>query len=143
MAGDELYRRWPTDRPSSGLGPKGADSGAVSLYRTTLPSAERERERERLRPPVEELDLERAVGDRPLLSNELEHPLLVQQPGALGVRDGDPLGVGARYISAVGSEHYATAFSKMLKDPTNGHLRFSKQEVEAVRTATNAFSNGP
>jgi HK97 family phage major capsid protein len=52
------------------------------------------------------------------------------------VREGDPLGVGARYIAAVGSPHYASAFAKMLKDPTTGHLRFSPEEVEAVRKAT-------
>jgi HK97 family phage major capsid protein len=54
------------------------------------------------------------------------------------VREGDPLGVGARYIAAVGSPHYASAFAKMLKDPTTGHLRFSPEEVEAVRKATSA-----
>jgi HK97 family phage major capsid protein len=54
------------------------------------------------------------------------------------VREGDPLGIGARYIAAVGSPHYASAFAKMLKDPTTGHLRFSPEEVEAVRKATSA-----
>jgi HK97 family phage major capsid protein len=54
------------------------------------------------------------------------------------VREGDPLGVGARYIAAVGDPNYASAFAKMLKDPTTGHLRFSPEEVEAVRKATSA-----
>ena len=52
------------------------------------------------------------------------------------VREEDPL--GAQYVSAVGNPHYATAFSKMLKDPVSGHLRFSAEEVEAVRKATSS-----
>jgi HK97 family phage major capsid protein len=39
----------------------------------------------------------------------------------------------ARYLSAVGSDAYRTAFSKLVADPQNGHLRYSAQEVEAVR----------
>jgi HK97 family phage major capsid protein len=54
------------------------------------------------------------------------------------VREGDPLGIGARYITAVGDPHYGSAFLKMLKDPTTGHLRFSPEEVEAVRKATSS-----
>jgi HK97 family phage major capsid protein len=41
--------------------------------------------------------------------------------------------VNARYITAVGNPAYLTAFTKMLADPTTGHLRFSEEEVEAVR----------
>ncbi len=55
------------------------------------------------------------------------------------VRDGDPTGIGAQYIEAVGDPAYATAFGKMLKDPSTGHLRFSAEEVEAVRKATSSM----
>jgi HK97 family phage major capsid protein len=50
----------------------------------------------------------------------------------------DPVGFGARYLTAVGSPHYASAFGKMVMDPTMGHLGFSKEEVEAVRIVTQA-----
>jgi HK97 family phage major capsid protein len=54
------------------------------------------------------------------------------------LRTGDPQGLTARYVGAVGSEHYAAAFGKMLADPATGHLRFSLDEAEAVRAATMA-----
>src|SRR6266511_2722767 len=47
------------------------------------------------------------------------------------VRDRDPLGLGARYLDAVGDPAYKTAFGKILQDPTHGHLRFSAREREA------------
>jgi HK97 family phage major capsid protein len=50
----------------------------------------------------------------------------------------DRTGGAARYIAAVGDPHYATAFEKMLRDPTTAHLRFSPQEVEAVRIVMTA-----
>ena len=46
---------------------------------------------------------------------------------------GDPLGLDARYLTAVGDPAYATAFGKILADPTNGHLRHEPAEVEAMR----------
>jgi HK97 family phage major capsid protein len=49
------------------------------------------------------------------------------------VRSNDPTGIGARYLDAVGDPAYNTAFGKMVMDPTTGHLRFTPQEVEAVR----------
>ena len=49
------------------------------------------------------------------------------------VRRDDPTGIAARYIVAAGDDSYASAFGKMLSDPTTGHLRFTPQEVEAVR----------
>jgi HK97 family phage major capsid protein len=49
------------------------------------------------------------------------------------LRERDPQGLGARYLSAVGNPHYKSAFGKMLIDPNHGHLRFSPAEVEAVR----------
>jgi HK97 family phage major capsid protein len=49
------------------------------------------------------------------------------------VRSKDPQGLDARYLSAVASEHYRSAFGKMVMDPTTGHLRFTPEEVEAVR----------
>jgi HK97 family phage major capsid protein len=64
------------------------------------------------------------------------------------LRSGDPQGLTARYLAAVGSEHYASAFGKMLADPQFAHLRFSPEEVEAVRVVTMAsaaaeFRAGP
>jgi HK97 family phage major capsid protein len=49
------------------------------------------------------------------------------------VRRRDPQGTTARYLDAVGSPHYNSAFGKMVADPTSGYLRFSPEEVEAVR----------
>jgi HK97 family phage major capsid protein len=54
------------------------------------------------------------------------------------LRAGDPQGLTARYLAAVGAEAYASAFGKMLADPATGHLRFSTEEVEAVRAVTMA-----
>ena len=52
------------------------------------------------------------------------------------VRRRDPQGTTARYLAAVGNPHYSSAFGKILVDPTQGHLRFSPEEVEAVRQAS-------
>jgi HK97 family phage major capsid protein len=52
------------------------------------------------------------------------------------LRTGDPAGRTAMYLDAVGSEHYASAFAKLLRDPMQGHLRFNAAEVEAVRRTT-------
>ena len=49
------------------------------------------------------------------------------------VRYDDPTGIGARYLDAVGSPDYMSAFGKMLADPTTGHLWFGPREVDAVR----------
>ena len=49
------------------------------------------------------------------------------------VSDSAADGHAARYLDAVGNPHYDSAFSKMVMDPTTGHLRFTPQEVEAVR----------
>jgi HK97 family phage major capsid protein len=49
------------------------------------------------------------------------------------VRRDDPLALEARYLAAVGTEAYRSAFGKLLADPTQGHLRFTPAEVEAVR----------
>jgi HK97 family phage major capsid protein len=54
------------------------------------------------------------------------------------LRRGDPQAITARYLSAVGNDAYCSAFGKMLSDPQMGHLRFSKEEVEAVRDVTYA-----
>jgi HK97 family phage major capsid protein len=45
----------------------------------------------------------------------------------------DPTGLDARYLAAVGDPNYNLAFGKLLADPVQGHLRFSPEEVEAVR----------
>lgn len=47
------------------------------------------------------------------------------------VRDRDPLGIGSRYLAAVGDLDYKNAFGKILADPTHGHLRFSARERDA------------
>lgn len=52
------------------------------------------------------------------------------------VRSDEPRDLTARYLAAVGADAYASAFAKVLADPQFAHLRFSPQEVEAVRTAS-------
>jgi hypothetical protein len=47
------------------------------------------------------------------------------------LRTGDPAAQTARYVSAVGNEHYRSAFGKLLRDPMQGHLRFDPAEVDA------------
>lgn len=54
------------------------------------------------------------------------------------VRTGDPLGLDARYLEAVGNPAYASAFAKILRDPTHGHLRHEPDEVEAMRVVARA-----
>lgn len=49
------------------------------------------------------------------------------------VRRRDPTGLDARYLDAVGSPAYNSAFGKILADPAQGHLRFSPEEVAAVQ----------
>ncbi len=49
------------------------------------------------------------------------------------LRHGDGQGLTARYIAAVGNDHYASAFGKMLADPMQAHLRFTPDEVRAVQ----------
>jgi len=45
----------------------------------------------------------------------------------------DRMGLGAAYLEAVGRPAYASAFGKLITDPTTGHLRLSAEEVDAVR----------
>jgi HK97 family phage major capsid protein len=54
------------------------------------------------------------------------------------LRRGDPNAITARYTAAVANDAYCSAFGKMIGDPQMGHLRFSKEEVEAVREVTYA-----
>lgn len=49
------------------------------------------------------------------------------------VRKDDARDWVSRYVAAVGSPEYASAFGKLAADPQFGHLRFSPAEVEAVR----------
>ena len=56
------------------------------------------------------------------------------------VRSNDPTGIAARYLDAVGDPAYNTAFGKMVMDPMSGHLRFTTQEVEAVRKVSTVES---
>jgi hypothetical protein len=60
---------------------------------------------------------------------------------ALTKPEADPIGSAAAYLASVGNPAYLTAFGKMVMDPTSGHLRFSAEEVEAVRAV--ARSNEP
>jgi HK97 family phage major capsid protein len=39
----------------------------------------------------------------------------------------------SRYVAAVGSEAYRSAFVKLMQDPQHGHLRYSAEEVDAMR----------
>ncbi len=52
------------------------------------------------------------------------------------LREGDPLAQTARYLNAVGADAYRSAFTKLLRDPMQGHLRFGPDEVEAIREAS-------
>jgi HK97 family phage major capsid protein len=54
------------------------------------------------------------------------------------IRRPDPMALDTRYLEAVGSPDYNSAFGKLLADPHSGHLRFNPQEVEAVRRVTAA-----
>ncbi len=48
-------------------------------------------------------------------------------------------GFDARYLAAVGNEHYARAFGKVLADPTTAHLRMTGEELEALHGANRAM----
>jgi HK97 family phage major capsid protein len=52
------------------------------------------------------------------------------------VRRDDVRGTMGRYLTAAGAEAYRSAFWKIAADPTHGHLRFSAEEVEAVRAVS-------
>ena len=52
------------------------------------------------------------------------------------IRHDDPQESTSRYVAAVGDPAYASAFGKMMADPTHGHLRYSAEEVEAVRNVS-------
>lgn len=54
------------------------------------------------------------------------------------LRTQDRHGQFAGYVAAVADDHYQSAFAKLLRDPVQGHLRFSQAEVEAVRQASDA-----
>jgi HK97 family phage major capsid protein len=56
------------------------------------------------------------------------------------VRHADPTGIGSRYIEAVGSDDYFSAFGKLVTDPTTGNLRFTPEEVAAVRKVSAVMS---
>ena len=51
-------------------------------------------------------------------------------------RSSQPSEWTARYLAAVGDPAYRSAFGKLMQDPQNGHLRFSPEEVEAIRVAS-------
>ena len=50
------------------------------------------------------------------------------------VRRNDPMGLDARYLSAVAAPAYERAFSKIVADVQHAHLRFEPSEHEAMAT---------
>jgi HK97 family phage major capsid protein len=44
----------------------------------------------------------------------------------------DLMGLGARYIEAVGDPDYHSAFGKLFDDPMTGHLRMTREETAAI-----------
>ena len=52
------------------------------------------------------------------------------------IRHDGPTDQTSRYVEAVGNPHYKSAFAKLMQDPAHGHLRFSAEEVEAVRVVS-------
>jgi HK97 family phage major capsid protein len=52
------------------------------------------------------------------------------------LRNADTTGDTAAWIVATANPHYLSAFAKMCADPIMGHNRFSPEEVDAVRQAT-------
>ena len=52
------------------------------------------------------------------------------------VRHEDQLGIGARYLSAVGDPHYHNAFGKLLKYGDSAAMRMTPEELESVRVVT-------
>jgi HK97 family phage major capsid protein len=50
------------------------------------------------------------------------------------LRTTDRDGLESRYLAAVGDPAYARAFFKVLPNPSTGHLSFTPQEAEAMRT---------
>jgi hypothetical protein len=95
---------------------------------------------------------EAVPSDRPVIRNEARdgalrvverhsghlEPAAADRLDAL-VRYGDPRGTEARYVTAVADEAYRSAFGKMLMYPQDAHLRFSGQEVEAVRAVNDVM----
>jgi len=75
--------------------------------------------------------VERAITDNGLRSGAADR--LDQH-----VREIDRRGLDARYISAVADPAYRSAFSKLLIDPSHGHLRHTPQEVQAMRVVNEA-----
>jgi len=49
------------------------------------------------------------------------------------LRHNDPAGMGGRYLAAVGDPNYKTAFTKILKNPMDAHLRMTTQEQLSVQ----------
>ena len=61
------------------------------------------------------------------------------------VRHGDPAGVGARYLTAVGDADYSSAFGKVLEYGPMAQLRMTNEEVaamQAVNAAERALNVG-
>jgi HK97 family phage major capsid protein len=58
--------------------------------------------------------------------------------GVIRDKAGDPWGVGARYLSAVSSPLYLSAFGQLLADPQTAHLSMSPAELASVREVRQA-----
>jgi HK97 family phage major capsid protein len=56
------------------------------------------------------------------------------------IRNDDPLSLVARYVSAVGDEHYSRAFGIMLAHPMDAHFRMTEREAASVRTVSQVMS---
>jgi hypothetical protein len=56
------------------------------------------------------------------------------------VRSQDPSGTTARYLTAVGSEHYLSAFGKLLKYGSSAPMRMTREEFDAMQAVTQVES---
>ncbi len=92
--------------------------------------------------PAEEKRVHRHVNEnREKAFRTIEHHQDAFDDGAAArteklVRQQDPRDWTARYIAAVGSDAYRSAFGKLVSDPQHGHLRFGPEEVEIVRVVS-------
>jgi hypothetical protein len=146
MAGDGLYRRWPTDRPSSGLSPRRWQADRSPLVTNdALVGPNADANANASTPRSRELDFEHAVNDRPQLSDELVHALLGRATpspacgnGSLIHRHGrSPIGTepGERGIDRRGVGVVLRAHLGPSRSSARGHLPGSSRWRERTRIA--------
>ncbi len=75
--------------------------------------------------------LDRAVNDNTMPARGAETIEHVIDNGAPQARS-----YAARWAATTADPHYLSAFTKLLQDPTRGHMVFTPQEAEAFRTAS-------